>query len=66
MRSTIDLDDNLMERKRYRTGTKEKTALVRQALETLLRVESGRRLLALVGSMPDAEAAPRRRSEAAK
>ncbi|EYR82455.1 MULTISPECIES: type II toxin-antitoxin system VapB family antitoxin [unclassified Shinella] len=66
MRSTINLDDNLMERARFLTGTKETAALVRQALETLVRIESGKRLLALGGSMPDAEAAPRRRSEAAK
>ncbi|WP_420493442.1 type II toxin-antitoxin system VapB family antitoxin [Rhizobium leguminosarum] len=44
-------------------GTKH---LVRQALETLVRVESGKRLIALGGTMPDAEAAPRRRSAAAK
>lgn len=66
MRSTINLDDNLMERARFLTGTKETAALVRQALETLVRVESGKRLLALGGSMSDAEAAPRRRSETAK
>ncbi len=66
MRSTINLDDNLMERARSLTGTKETAALVRQALETLVRVESGKRLLALGGSMPDAQAAPRRRSEAIK
>ncbi len=66
MRSTINLYDNLMERARSLTGTKETAALLRQALETLVRVESGKRLLALGGSMPDAEAAPRRRSEAAK
>ncbi|MBO9101025.1 MULTISPECIES: type II toxin-antitoxin system VapB family antitoxin [Rhizobium] len=66
MRSTINLDDNLMEQARSLTGTKETAALVRQALETLVRVESGKRLAALGGTMPDAEAAPRRRSEAAK
>jgi Arc/MetJ family transcription regulator len=66
MRSTINLDDNLMERARFLTGTKETAALVRQALETLVRVESGKRLVALGGTMPDVEAAPRRRSEAAK
>jgi Arc/MetJ family transcription regulator len=66
MRSTINLDDNLMERARSLTGTKETAALVRQALETLVRVESGKRLVALGSSMPDAEAAPRRRSKAAK
>jgi Arc/MetJ family transcription regulator len=66
MRSTINLDNNLIERARALTGTKETAALVRQALETLVRVESGKRLIALGGTMPNAEAAPRRRSEAAK
>ncbi|MBO9096864.1 MULTISPECIES: type II toxin-antitoxin system VapB family antitoxin [unclassified Rhizobium] len=66
MRSNINLDDNLMEQARSLTGTKETAALVRQALETLVRVECGKRLAALGGTMPDAEAAPRRRSDAAK
>lgn len=63
MRSTINIDDNLMEKAKSLTGIKETAAIVRQALETLVRVESGRRLAALGGTMPDAEAAPRRRSE---
>ncbi|MCL6654790.1 antitoxin [Agrobacterium rubi] len=63
MRSTINLDDNLMERAKPLTGTKETAALVRQALETLVRVESGKRLIALGGPMPEAEASPRRRSD---
>ena len=66
MRSTINLDDDLMERAKYLTGMKETAAVVRQALETLVRVESGKRLIALGGSMPDADAAPRGRSQAAK
>ena len=66
MRSTINLDDNLVERAKSLTGTKETAALVRQALETLVRVESGKRLIALGGSMPEAEASPRRRSDVAK
>jgi Arc/MetJ family transcription regulator len=66
MRSTISLDDKLMERARSLTGTKETAALVRQALETLVRVESGKRLIALGGTMPEAEVAPRRRSEVSK
>ncbi len=66
MRSTINLDDTLMERARSLTGIKETAALVRQALETLVRVEAGKRLIALGGTRPDAEAAPRRRSTAAK
>ncbi|OCI98405.1 antitoxin [Rhizobium sp. AC27/96] len=66
MRSTINLDDALIDRARALTGTKETAALVRQALETLVRVESGKRLIALGGTMPDAEAAPRRRSAVVK
>lgn len=62
MRSTINLDDDLIERARALTGTKETDALVRQALETLIRVASGKRLIALGGTMPDAESAPRHRS----
>lgn len=38
MRSTINLDDQLLERARALTGTKETAALVRQAPETLVRV----------------------------
>ncbi|CAN7633293.1 type II toxin-antitoxin system VapB family antitoxin [Rhizobium sp. LjRoot258] len=66
MRSTINLDDALMEKARSLTGTKETAALMRQALETLVRLESGKRLIALGGTMPEAEAAARRRSAAAK
>nr|WP_222858072.1 type II toxin-antitoxin system VapB family antitoxin [Rhizobium cauense] len=56
------LDDALLEKARSLTGTKETAALVRLALETLVRVESAKRLIALGGTMPEAEAAPRRRS----
>ncbi|MGO7806719.1 type II toxin-antitoxin system VapB family antitoxin [Rhizobium ruizarguesonis] len=66
MRSTINLDDTLLDKARSLTGIKETAALVRQALETLVRVESGKRLIALGGTMPEAEAAPRRRSTASK
>ncbi|MBB4141533.1 type II toxin-antitoxin system VapB family antitoxin [Rhizobium rhizoryzae] len=58
MRPTINLDDDLLERARALTGTKETDALVRQALETLIRVASGKRLIALGGTMPDAEVLP--------
>lgn len=66
MRSTIKIDDRLMQKARALTGIKETPAIVRQALETLVRVEAGKRLIALGGTMPEAEAAPRRRSEAAE
>ncbi len=61
MRSTINLDNRLVESAKSLTGTKETAALVTQALETLVRVESGKRLIALGNCMPEAEAAPRRK-----
>jgi Arc/MetJ family transcription regulator len=62
MRTTVTLDDNLILRARALTGVNETTALVRQGLETLIRVESARRLAALGGSDPKASSAPRRRA----
>jgi Arc/MetJ family transcription regulator len=45
------------------TGVMEKTALVRVALKALIEREASRRLAALGGSMPDASAPPRRRTD---
>lgn len=61
MRTTVTLDDELMARAAELTGLTEKAVLVREALETLVRLESARRLAALGGSDPAAGAAPRRR-----
>ncbi len=61
MRTTVTLDDRLVERASELTGISEKSALIRDGLETLIRVESARRLAALGGSDPAAESAPRRR-----
>ena len=63
MQTTIELDDSLLEMARSLTGLVDTTALVRQALETLVRLESGKRLIALGGTMPDAGTAPRRRAQ---
>ena len=65
MRTTITLDDALVVRASELTGIEEKSALVREGLETLIRVESARRLAALGGSDPSATAAPRRRGRSA-
>jgi Arc/MetJ family transcription regulator len=65
MRTTINLDDALVVRASELTGIEEKSALVREGLETLIRVESARRLAALGGSDPSATAAPRRRGRSA-
>ncbi len=62
MRTTISLDDALVERAQRFTGLTEKSALVREALKALIERESARRLALLGGSEPQIEAAPRRRS----
>lgn len=64
MRTTIVLDDDLIAEAQRLTGTREKTALVRQALVALIERESARRLAKLGGSQPDFRAAPRRRPPA--
>ena len=64
MRTTVTLDDDLIVRARALTGVTETSALVRQGLQTLIRVESARRLAALGGSDPKASSAPRRRAAA--
>ena len=61
MRTTLILDDALVERARRLTGIAEKTALVHAALEALIAREAARRLAALGGTMADLRAAPRRR-----
>ena len=60
MRTTLALDDQLLAEAQRLTGTKEKSALVRQALQALIERESARRLARLGGTDPDALAAPRR------
>ena len=61
MRTTLALDDDLMRMAQEYTGLVEKTALVREALKSLIERESALRLAALGGTMPDLEDIPRRR-----
>ena len=63
MRTTVALDDDLLEEAQRLTGTTEKTALVRQALRALIERESAYRLARLGGSEPGLGDIPRRRSE---
>ncbi len=62
MRTTLIIDDALLERARSLTGLKEKTAMVRAGLEALIARESARRLAALGGSEKSLRRAPRRRA----
>jgi Arc/MetJ family transcription regulator len=63
MRTTLALDDDQLAEAQRLTGTKEKTALVRQALAALIERESARRLARLGGSDPALDAVPRRQTE---
>ncbi len=60
MRTTVTLDDELLEKAQKYTGITEKSALIREALKSLVAREAGRRLVALGGTDPTATAAPRR------
>lgn len=66
MRTTLNLDESLVDRARELTGIREKTALVRAGLEALIAKESALRLARLGGSEPDLKAIPRRRSRSAE
>jgi Arc/MetJ family transcription regulator len=60
VRTTVALDDDLVDEAQRLTGTTEKSALLRQALRALIERESARRLARLGGTEPDLRAAPRR------
>jgi Arc/MetJ family transcription regulator len=65
MRTTINLDDDLMREAQRLTGIEERTAIIREALRALIERESARRLARLRGSDPAAAAPARRRSRPA-
>ncbi len=61
MRTTLNIEDNLMEKASKLTGIKGKTALVKLGLEALIARESGKRLAMLGGTQKQLEAIPRRK-----
>lgn len=61
MRTTINLDDDLVARAQELTGTREKGALVRDGLRALVEREAARRLAQLGGTEPELDVVPRRR-----
>jgi Arc/MetJ family transcription regulator len=61
MRTTINIDDELLEQAQELTGIKERTALIHEGLRRLIQQESARRLAKLGGTMPDLKPIPRRR-----
>jgi Arc/MetJ family transcription regulator len=65
VRTTINLDDELLEEARRITGIEGRTALVHAGLKALIERESARRLARLGGSEAQLRPVPRRRSEPA-
>jgi Arc/MetJ family transcription regulator len=63
MRTTLALDDDLIEKAQAFTGLKEKTALIREALKALIERESAQRLARLGGTEPKLAFIRRRRSQ---
>ena len=51
MRTTLNIDDELLGEAQRITGVKEKSALVREGLRALIERESARRLARLGGSV---------------
>jgi len=65
MRTTLNIDDQLLDEAQRITGMTEKAALVREGLRALIERESARRLARLGGSEPQLESVPRRQSDPA-
>lgn len=62
MRTTLNIEDELLDKAAKLTGIKEKTSLVRLGLESLIARESSKRLANLGGTEKGLKAVPRRRT----
>ncbi len=65
MRTTLNLDDQLLNEAQLITGMKERTALIHAGLKALIERESAQRLARLGGSEPQLQPVPRRRPDPA-
>jgi len=63
MRTTLNIEDKLIDKASKLTGIKEKTTLVKRGLEALIERESGKRLARLGGTEKKLIMIPRRRTE---
>jgi len=63
MRTTINIDDDLLGRAAKLTGPLDRSTMVHEGLKALIERESAKRLARLGGTQPKLKAAPRRRQE---
>lgn len=61
MRTTLNIEDNLIDKATKITGIKEKTTLVKMGLEALIARESARRLAKLGGTQKQLQEISRRK-----
>ena len=61
MRTTINIDDELLAKAAKLAGPMDRTAMLSEGLRALIERESARRLARLGGTQPTLKAAPRRR-----
>jgi Arc/MetJ family transcription regulator len=62
VRTTLNIEDSLIDKASRMTGIKEKTTLVKLGLEALIARESEKRLAKLGGTEKQLKPIPRRRS----
>ena len=63
MRTTVNLDEDLLGEAQRLTGIQERNALLHAGLKVLIERESAKRLARLGGTEPQLEPIPRRRPE---
>lgn len=61
MRTTVTLDEALLNQAQLLSGVQERSALLKEALSALIQRESARRLARLGGTEPQLETVARRR-----
>ena len=60
MRTTVTIDDELIERAQFLTGIENRSELIREGIRSLIERESSRRLAKLGGTMPELRQITRR------
>lgn len=63
MRTTINIDDDLLAKASKLAGPLDRSAVVHEGLRALIQRESARRLARLGGTQPALKVAPRRRAQ---
>ncbi len=62
MRTTVTIDDNLLEQAQSLTGVQERATLIRMALEALVEREAAHRLAKLGATERELKSIPRQRT----